>query len=98
MKYQLEIYKNDNKNFLKSGKLSKKALSTKGSFYIVSTDENTDTHIKEFKKSMEHYTNIHTGYMDSLLHLQDKEGNKYVAYWSFNNITCGFSNLLKHLN
>lgn len=100
---QLHIYslqtqpipKGTPKNFLKGGKLSKRALTAKGSFTItLKDDEKLDWKYSELEKYG--YTNIHTGYIDSTLYME-KDGEQYVAYLSmYNNtfkdgVTLGFS-------
>ncbi len=79
------IPKGTAKNFLKGGKLSKRALTSKGSFTMtLKDDEKFDWKYSELEKHG--YTNIHTGYIDSTLYMQ-KDGEQYVAFLSMYNNT-----------
>ena len=102
MIYKLEIYKCDNRNFNKGGKVSKRAITAKGSFTTVQPDEAPRVKTPLLEHLQSHgYTNIHTGYVDNILYMQ-KDGEEYVAFQSFqlstwpNAMTIGFSSDLKN--
>lgn len=89
------IQKGTPKNWLKGGKLSKRALKEKGSFTVTLLD-NEDFIWKYSELEKYGYTNIHTGYIDNVLHMQ-KDNEKYIAYLTLytdkfiNGLTLGFS-------
>lgn len=85
------------KNWLKGGRLSKNAVTTKGSFLELLRDGENPKEWKFADLEKFGYTNIKTGYVDNVLYLSDAQGEQYIGYLSMkmsnwdNFISLGFS-------